>query len=198
MRSALDDAAVVEHENLIGILHRRNAVRHDEHRASFSDLAQRVKNALLGRRVDGAQRVVENEDWRIANQSARNRRALLLTTGERDSALADNGVQSLRERGDVAGEAGLFRGLADLIIARIRAAEADVLGDRLGEEKRLLRDHSDPVAQLTQPNRLHGLAIDENGSRRRLERARDEREQRRLAAAGASDDADRLAVSDGK
>jgi hypothetical protein len=40
------------------------------------------KNALLGRRIDARQRVVENQNARIAQHRARNRRPLLLAAGQ--------------------------------------------------------------------------------------------------------------------
>ena len=101
MRASLDDAAVVEDDDVVGVLHRRHAVRDDQHRPPLPDLAQRAQDPLLGLRIDGAQGVVEEEDQRVAHESARDRGALLLSAGERHTALADHRVVARREVGHV-------------------------------------------------------------------------------------------------
>src|ERR1043166_3860743 len=96
VRAALDDAAVVEDDDVVGVLHRGDAMGDDQHGPPLPDLAQRPQDALLGLRVDGAQRVVEQEDQRVADERAGDGGALLLPARQRDAALADDGLQSLR------------------------------------------------------------------------------------------------------
>src|SRR5947207_5163639 len=97
VRAALDDASLVEDADQICIAHGRDAVRDDEARALAHHAAQLRENFLLGVGVDGRESVVEYENPRLAEDGARNRRALLLPAGERDAALADERVEAFGE-----------------------------------------------------------------------------------------------------
>src|SRR3954447_1394053 len=61
VRAALDDDALVEHDDLVGADHRREAVRDDERRAAAADAVERVLDLLLGERVERRGRFVEDE-----------------------------------------------------------------------------------------------------------------------------------------
>ena len=56
VRAALDDAALVEDEDLVGVADGRDAVRHDDRRPLPHDAAQPRQNFLLGVGVDRRQR----------------------------------------------------------------------------------------------------------------------------------------------
>ena len=80
--SAFDNASMIENENLIGIGHRRQAVRNDERRAAG---AQCVEGALdLGLRlgIERARRLIEDQDRRILQDGARDGDALALAAGQ--------------------------------------------------------------------------------------------------------------------
>jgi len=51
-------------------------------------MTKRVQNLRFSMRVYRAQRIVQEDDGRLAGQCARQRRALLLAAGEVDTALA--------------------------------------------------------------------------------------------------------------
>ena len=83
------------------------------------------------------------------------------------------------------------------VIRVIRVApEGDVAGDRVGEEKRLLRHEADRAAQAAERDLADVDAADRHGARRRLVQPRQQVDQRRLAGAGAADERDRLARLD--
>src|SRR5439155_19684928 len=69
--AALDDLAVVEDEDLVGIDDRREAVRDDERGAVARDLGERGLNGFFGVRVEGRGRLVEDEDRRGLEKRAR-------------------------------------------------------------------------------------------------------------------------------
>ena len=102
--AALDDAAVFEHDDLVGPLHRGHAMRDDHRRAPCDKLLHPGENPLLGVGVHVRERVVENQDRRLARQRSRDRYALLLAARERYAALADHGLQAVRELWQVLGE----------------------------------------------------------------------------------------------
>src|SRR6266480_3033496 len=76
VRAALHDATLGEHDDEIGVLHRRQAVRDHEHGAMRHEVLDRLLHQPLGLGIQGAGRFVENENRRIAQQRARDRDAL--------------------------------------------------------------------------------------------------------------------------
>src|SRR5581483_9792390 len=97
VRPARGDAAVGEDDDLVGERDRRQAVRDDERRPAGHRLAQARPDQRLGRGVDGRGRVVEDQDPRVDGKRAGDREPLALAAGERDPALADDGVVALRQ-----------------------------------------------------------------------------------------------------
>ena len=80
MRPLLDDLAVLEDDDQVGVADRRQAVRDDERGAAVQEPPQRVLDLALRADVDRARRLVEDQDPRVGEQR----------TGERDElALAE-------------------------------------------------------------------------------------------------------------
>ena len=61
MPTALDDAAFLEHENLVGVLHGGESLRDDEMGAARTQAAHRFLDEPLGLRIDARGRVIEDE-----------------------------------------------------------------------------------------------------------------------------------------
>src|SRR6266852_2105253 len=112
MRSAFRDAAVDQNNDLVGVPDRRGTVRDQNRGTAFHDSAQAAEDALLGLRVHGGKRIVEDQNSRIADDGACNRSPLLLSAGESDAALTDHGRVGLAEVLDVPVQAGDFGGFA--------------------------------------------------------------------------------------
>src|SRR5207253_10328517 len=93
VRAALDDLAVLEHENLVRALNRRQPVGDDERRASLSQRLQAVLDHRLALAVEARRRFVEDEDARVGENRARDRHALALAARQPDAALADHRVE---------------------------------------------------------------------------------------------------------
>ena len=62
-----------------------------------ADVAEIVKDLFLGVSVDGRERIVEDQDPRIAHNGTCDRRPLLLPAGKRDAAFADKLFVLFRE-----------------------------------------------------------------------------------------------------
>ena len=95
VRARLDDAAMVEHDDLVGVPHGREPVRDRDRRPPLGEPVERVLDEPFGLGVEGARRLVEDKDRRVAQDRARDRDPLLLAAGEPIAALADNSVVSL-------------------------------------------------------------------------------------------------------
>ena len=119
----------------------------------FSRLAlDGLEDRGLRLRVDGAERIVEEQDRRLPRERARERDALPLPARELHAALADDRVELLGE---------VERLLEHLRLARRGAharhrlgrvgvvdREADVARDRRGEEERVLLRVAERAAEL--------------------------------------------------
>ena len=71
MRPLLDDPAVLEHDDQVGVADRRQAVRDDEGGPAVQQAPQRLLDLALGADVDRARRLVEDQDPRVGEQRAR-------------------------------------------------------------------------------------------------------------------------------
>ena len=110
--AALDDAAAVEHDDLVGPAHGREPVGDHDRRAPVQQAVERLLDQHLGRPVDVRGRLVEDQDARVGEQRAADRDQLALARGEAGAALAHGVLEALREaRGDAV-EPDRARGLA--------------------------------------------------------------------------------------
>ena len=77
----------------------RQAMRDDERGAIAHELHQRLLDAALGFVVERRGGFVEDQDGRVLEQRARDRDALPLAAREQRAAIADLGVEALRQLG---------------------------------------------------------------------------------------------------
>src|SRR6185295_13459271 len=103
MRSLLDQASFIEHADHVSLAHSRNSMRNDHARSITHHTAQLPQNLLLRVGIDRRQRIVENQNLRLTQNSPRNRRALLLPARQRDPALTDERVEPVRKRSNIFG-----------------------------------------------------------------------------------------------
>ena len=71
VRAALGDLAVLEHDDLIGVLNGGEPMRDHEHGADGADLFERLLNQNLGFGVDIGGRLVENQNLRVVEHRPR-------------------------------------------------------------------------------------------------------------------------------
>src|SRR5439155_5261462 len=136
-------------------------------------------------------RLVEDEDPRVGEERAREGHALALAEREARAALAELRLVAVLEAEDDVVCADRLRGADDLLRARARLAEGDVLGHGAGEAKAFLRHDPELVAKRLLRHVVEVLAIDREPAARRLVEAREELRDRRLAGAGMADERDR-------
>src|SRR5262249_11524119 len=97
----------------------------------------------LGTGVDGARRLVEDQDGRVGEERPGDREQLLLTRADRALLVVDDGVVAVRQRvNETIDERGPSR-LADLLFGGRRVAVGDVLTNRPTEEPGVLKHHPD-------------------------------------------------------
>ena len=195
MAAGLDDAAVVEHDDLVGVAHGREPVRDRDRRPALREPVERLLHEPLGLGVERARRLVEDEDRRVAQDRARDRDPLLLAAGEAVAALADDGVVALGQRRDHVVDPGSLGGRLDLLVGRVRLREAEVLAHRRVEEVRLLRDDADEVGQRLEAQVADVDAADRDPPAADVVEPRREVAERRLPRAGLADERGRRAAA---
>src|SRR5712671_465346 len=191
MRAALDDTAVAQNDDLVGVAHGRSAVRDQNGSAPVHDAPQACEDALFGLRVHAGERIVKDQYAWVADNGAGNGGALLLASGEGDAALANYGFIFVGEAFNVGIEAGDLRGLANLVEIVIREAERDIAANRFAEQVSVLRNVADGTAQSVKRPFTDGTPVDENFAFGCFPKSRDQRGERSLAAAGRADDSKR-------
>ena len=132
------------------------------------------------------------------SSAPRERDALALAAREREALLADHGVVAVGQPQDELVRFGRARRGLDLLARRVGPAEADVGGDRVGEEERVLEHHADVAAQRVEVNVANVDAVDRDPARVHVVEARQHQRDRRLARARAADERDRLARGNGE
>src|SRR5213594_3139241 len=88
MRAALDNLAVTQDEDLVGVTNRAESMRDDEAGAVGHQSLQGFLDQPLGGGIDAGGCFVEQENRGILQQSARDAHALFLTDTQFDAALA--------------------------------------------------------------------------------------------------------------
>jgi hypothetical protein len=100
VRAALDDAAAVHDQDLVGAADGGQAVRDDEGGAALPQPAEAVADERLALAVQARCRLVEDQDARVRDDGAGDGDALPLAAGQLDAALADDGVVAVLEAVD--------------------------------------------------------------------------------------------------
>ena len=78
MRAVLDDLAVMQDGDLVGIADGRDAVRDEDRRTSLDHFAKMIEDVVFSLGIHARECIVEDENSRIADNGARDGRALFL------------------------------------------------------------------------------------------------------------------------
>src|SRR5471030_409486 len=188
VRPGLGDAAVVEHDDAVGLAYRRQAVGDGDDGDAAAQLVERGLHDLLGGAVDVRRGLVEQQDARRPGQRAGDGDQLLLAGRQARAAFAQLRVVAVFQRGDEVVRVGGARRRFDLRL-RQAAPHVDVLARRGGQQEGVLRHQAELGAELLVGDGVQRHAVDGDAAVARRIKAQQQRQQRRLAAAGVADDA---------
>ena len=187
-------SAPVQHQDLVGIAHGADALGDHEGGAALHQLVERLLDLVLGLGVHAAGRVVQDQDARVEQQRAGDRDALLLAAARGWSRARRPACRSPAGSCTMKSCAAAARAAASTSSwAGIRAAEGDVVADRAAEQGRLLQHDADLRAQALERHVAHVVAVDQHAPGGDVVEARDQVDDRGLAAAGGAEQGDRLA-----
>ena len=100
MRAGAGDAAILQHDDLIGKAHGGRALGDDERRRTMIHGADGAAESGVGCIVERGGAVVKNQDVRLFDEGARDGQALALAAGEVAAALLDRLVKPEGLAGD--------------------------------------------------------------------------------------------------
>ena len=159
-------------------------------------MSERPRGPDLRERVDRGRGLVQHQDVRIGDTGAQQRDQLAFTGRERFAALTDPSVESVGQRLDPVVDVEHLDQSLDLGSRRRRSGEADVGGDRVVEQERLLSDHDEPVAELVVVDERQGDTAESDLAGDRIGEAGDQPAECRLAGTRGAHDGDLLAGRD--
>ena len=147
MAAKAHDRAVLQNHNLAGIVNGAYTLGDHELRRVRELGREGMAKCRVGLEVERGERVVEDVEVSVTYEGARNGEALALATGEVRAALGHGGVEAAGKLADEARLRDVER-VPELLVRRVGAAMAEVLGDGAAEEPRLLRDIGDAIPEL--------------------------------------------------
>ena len=186
-RALLDDAARLEHGDLLGALGRGEAVGHEDPGAPGDEAVGGADDARLGDRIHAGRRLVEDDDADVAHEQPGEGDELLLAGRQAGAAGTEDGVETVGQAGHPVGEAELGDGRLDVGAGHV-VEQRDVVGQAAGQHLGALGDDADGGPQLLEVEVEHVDAPEEHRAARRLDRAGEQRREGRLARSGATDE----------
>ena len=198
MRSLPYGSTVIQDNDEIGVADTGCTLGNNEHGHAPFEIMDCLPQPRVGRKIQRARAVIHNEDFRMPDNRARNRKPLLLTAGEVAAVLFDRRVQLallalhnfFRLRG--------FQSLPDILIRSVRIAETHIVADSSFKQYSSLRNNADLTGQLTFTEGAYVFAVYKNSAFRNIVKPGDQVDERCFAAAGAADDTDGLSFAHGK
>ncbi|KAF5044795.1 hypothetical protein DSECCO2_487940 [anaerobic digester metagenome] len=195
MRTSLDDRPLLHHVDQVRVQYRREAVR-DQDRdlvLAHRDVPDRVRDLLLGQRIERGGRLVEDQQAGTAQEGPGDRDPLLLASRQFQAAFADVRVDALgRPSQEVIARRPVER-VQHLLVGRVLLDKEKVLPDGAREEQGVLRDQADLPADRIVPHLRRGLAVVVDLPAEGGVQPHHEFHQRRLSRPGRADERDRLA-----
>ena len=147
MGAALDDAAIAEDEDEVGLADGAEAVGDDEAGAAAQEQGEGGLEAGFGDGVDGAGGFVEDEDARVGEEGAGEANELALAEGESVAGFADLGVPAIGKGLEEVEAIEFAGGVDDFGEGGFRAGETDVIEDGAFEEEVGLLDDAEVLVE---------------------------------------------------
>ena len=194
--ASLHHASPLEDENALGSDDAREPVGEDQCGPPFHEPVEGFLDHRLALGVDGGERLVQDEDGRVAQKGARDGDALALASREPDTALADHGVVALGQPHDELLRIGGAGGGLQLGRGGVGLAHAQVLLHCPMKKIRVLADHGDEPAELIESEITDVVAADQDAAPLRIVEAEEQSGHGGLARAARAHDAGALARLD--
>ena len=155
-----------DHQNLIGPADGGKAVRDDKSGAAAHQVGETLLDHGFGFGIEAGSRFVENQDARVGQDGAGDRKPLPLPARELHAALAHDGVVAVLQRFGELVDAGDAAGFEELLFGGVGPGEHHVLANGAVEQERLLQNDAELRAVAGELQRVEIDAVDQNPARR--------------------------------
>jgi len=145
VRTPLDDLALLDHQDLVGLADRGQPVRDHQRGPPRQRALQRPLHRHLGLRVQVRRRLIEHHHRRGLEQQPRQRHPLLLPAGQPIPPVPHHGVQPVGQAGDQVPDLRRLTRLDQLKFGRRGPRVQQVGPDRVVEQVRVLGHHAHHV-----------------------------------------------------
>ena len=129
MGTALHNRAAVEDDNLVGITDGRDTMRDQYRRSSGHHFGQVPKDLFFCVSVNARERVIKDQNARVADDSPLDGHSLLLAAGERQAAFSDHGFKPFRQTQNFRQDVGNLGGVFHVAIRNTGNSKPDVFPD---------------------------------------------------------------------
>src|SRR5262245_50280376 len=160
MAARLDCTPVLHNIDPVGMRYSVQPVRDRQCGSAFAEVFHGFAYLQFGFRVERSSRLVEQDDRRIFYERTCNGDPLPLPPRQLQAVFADRGIVSARACQDEIVGIGRPRSSDDLVLAGTGSAESNVFPDRTAEQKHLLADIGNVLAQRAAGNLRNILAVD--------------------------------------
>ena len=198
MRPLFGNDASLENDDLMRVANRAQPMGNGNYGASLHQPLEGFHHELLGFGVERGRRLVENQDWRVADDGASDADPLPLTAGKRGAALTDHRIKTMRHFGDEFFGIGKPGRLLNVALRGVGPAVGNVLANRAAKEDGVLLDKPYLVAQAIECEFAELDAVDCHAAARGVIESRDQTYDCGFAAAGWANDSDTLPGLDGE
>ena len=185
----LHQVAVFDHHARVTDLERAETMRNHQGCPASHDPLHRFHDQRLGGHINRTCRLVQNENWRVLQESPSQGNALAFTAGQPQTSLAHKRVIAVGKCDNKVMRIGDFRGRHNVLETRSRATIGNIFGDARGEQHRFLHDNGKLVAQLSQLIVAQIDSIKENLAFARVIKAHQQTHEGALTGAGSAGNA---------
>lgn len=192
MITALDDLSVLQNHDGVGVAHGGEAVGDHKGGPFCHQTVHALLDMLFRSRIDGARRLIEDQDRRSGHCRSRDIKKLSLALAQIRTVALQNRVIALWKPHDKGMGRCHLRRLNDLLVGGIKPSVADIFHDRSRKQVGILKHHSDVAAQLVPLNMADINAVDGDGPALDIVEAVDEVRDRRLSGSRGTYEGDLL------
>ena len=192
MITALDDLSVLQNHDGVGVAHGGEAVSDHEGGPFCHQTIHALLDVLFRSRIDGARRLIEDQDRRLGHCRPRDIKKLSLALTQVRAIALQNRVIALWKTHDKGMGRCHLRRLNNFLVGGIKPSVPDIFHNRSRKQMRILKHHGNVAAQVVPLNMADINAVDGDGPALDIVEAVDEVRDRRLSGSRGTHEGDLL------
>ena len=192
MITALDDLSILQNHDGVGVPHGGETVGDHEGGPFCHQTIHALLDMLFRSRIDGARRLIEDQDRRLGHCRPRDIKKLSLALTQVRAIALQNRVIALGKPHDKGMGRCHLRRLNNFLVGGIKPSVPDIFHNRSRKQMRILKHHGNVAAQVVPLNMADINAVDGDGPALDIVEAVDEVRDRRLSGSRGTHEGDLL------